>query len=219
MSTATFDFRTLIHDGGFIMTPLIACSVLGTVVLVERLIAFWGLRRRGRRLSAKVLGLARRGELAAARAAIGNVGSPLAQIFAAGLDRAESPRHAAAALERMRTACVQELKRGLWILGTIGASAPFIGLFGTVVGIIKSFQEIAATGQSGFDKVAAGISEALIATGSGIVVAVIAFAAHNYFQVRVSSIAVDWKLRGEEFLEALDESREDRPSYPELAAK
>jgi biopolymer transport protein ExbB len=221
MATASFDFRTLLHDGGFIMAPLVACSVLATIVLVERTIALFGLRRRGARLSQRVLALARRAEFAAARAAIGRGGStPLGAIFAAALDRAESARHAAAALERARTAEVQELKRGLWILGTIGASAPFVGLFGTVVGIIESFQEIAHTGQGGFSTVAAGISEALIATGSGIVVAVIAFAAHNYFQVRVSSIALDWKLRGEEFLEALEEGRAFHlpAPRPELAA-
>jgi biopolymer transport protein ExbB/TolQ len=90
------------------------------------------------------------------------------------------------------------LRRFLWILGTIGSSAPFIGLFGTVVGIIKSFSAIAASGKSGFAVVAAGISEALIATAAGIIVAVIAVLLYNYFQVKLQGIALEFRNRLED---------------------
>jgi biopolymer transport protein ExbB/TolQ len=85
------------------------------------------------------------------------------------------------------------LKRFLWVLGTIGSSAPFVGLFGTVVGIIKSFESISMTGKSGFTVVASGISEALVATAAGIIVAVIAVIFYNYFQVRISRINLEFK--------------------------
>src|SRR5690606_26477531 len=65
-------------------------------------------------------------------------------------------------------------KSGLWILGTLGNAAPFIGLLGTVIGIIKSFRDMAIEGSGGFAVVAAGISEALIATAAGLVVAITA---------------------------------------------
>jgi len=85
------------------------------------------------------------------------------------------------------------LKKFLWVIGTIGSSAPFIGLFGTVVGIIGSFDAMAQTGKSGFSVVAASLSEALIATAAGIVVAVFAVVLYNYFQTKLNSINLEFK--------------------------
>jgi biopolymer transport protein ExbB/TolQ len=82
----------------------------------------------------------------------------------------------------------QRLRKNLWILGTVASSAPFIGLLGTVVGIIKSFESMAIEGTGGFSVVAAGISEALVATALGLGVAIIALIFYNYFQTRVSNL-------------------------------
>src|SRR5262249_61933429 len=82
-----------------------------------------------------------------------------------------------------------KLKKNLWILGTVASSAPFIGLLGTVVGIIKSFENMAVVGTGGFSVVAAGISEALVATALGLGVATIALVFYNYFQIRVAKIS------------------------------
>jgi biopolymer transport protein ExbB/TolQ len=82
----------------------------------------------------------------------------------------------------------QKLKKNLWILGTVASSAPFIGLLGTVVGIIKSFESMAIAGTGGFAVVAAGISEALVATALGLGVAIIAVIFYNYFQTRISML-------------------------------
>ena len=76
----------------------------------------------------------------------------------------------------------QKLRKHLWILGTVASSAPFIGLLGTVVGIIRSFESMAVAGTGGFAVVAAGISEALVATALGLGVAIIALIFYNYFQ-------------------------------------
>ena len=81
----------------------------------------------------------------------------------------------------------QKLKKHLWILGTVASSAPFIGLLGTVVGIIKSFESMAIAGTGGFAVVAAGISEALVATALGLAVAIIAVIFYNYFQTRIAN--------------------------------
>jgi biopolymer transport protein ExbB len=91
----------------------------------------------------------------------------------------------------------------LWILGTIGSSAPFIGLFGTVVGIIRAFQDMAEHGAGGFEVVAAGISEALVATAAGLFVAIIALLFFNYLQVRVGAIAATYARACERFVQAL----------------
>jgi biopolymer transport protein ExbB len=203
MAVPELEIRTLIREGGFIMWPLFACSVLATIVLVERSIALFGARREGRRLAKTVLCMARGGDLAGALRICVRARSPLGEVLAAVIERASRPDQAAAALERARVSAVEDLRRGLWILGTIGAAAPFVGLFGTVVGILQSFRMIARTGEGGFATVAAGISEALVATGAGLLVAIVAYAAHNYFQVKVGSIATDWKIRGDELLEAV----------------
>ena len=96
------------------------------------------------------------------------------------------------------------LRRNVWILGTIGAIAPFIGLFGTVVGIMQAFRHMAATGQ-GFTVVASGISEALVATAGGIAVAIEAVVIYNFLNVHVGKLALQLKLVVEEFLETLHE--------------
>ena len=96
------------------------------------------------------------------------------------------------------------LKRGIWVLGTIGASAPFIGLFGTVIGIIKAFHQMAIMGTGGFAVVAAGISEALIATALGLIVAIIAVIFFNYMQVRISNLDTLLRVGLGKVLEAAD---------------
>ena len=82
----------------------------------------------------------------------------------------------------------QKLRKHLWILGTVASSAPFIGLLGTVIGIIKSFENMAIVGTGGFTVVAAGISEALVATALGLGVAIIALIFYNYFQTRIGNL-------------------------------
>jgi biopolymer transport protein ExbB len=82
----------------------------------------------------------------------------------------------------------QKLRKHLWILGTVASSAPFIGLLGTVIGIIKSFESMAVSGTGGFAVVAAGISEALVATALGLGVAIIAVIFYNYFQTRIATL-------------------------------
>ncbi len=95
------------------------------------------------------------------------------------------------------------LRRYLWLLGTISSSAPFIGLFGTVVGIIKSFDSIAQAGKSGFAVVAADLSEALVATAAGIGVAVLAVLLFNYFQTWLKQTSLEFRHRLEDFVDTI----------------
>ena len=100
---------------------------------------------------------------------------------------------------------------GSW--GTIGSAAPFLGLFGTVVGVLRAFRKIAETGNTGFVVVAAGISEALIATAAGIMVAVIAVVFYNYLQVRATGLTIDSNLLLESVGDTLaDKEQETRES-------
>ena len=93
----------------------------------------------------------------------------------------------------------------------MGAVAPFVGLFGTVVGIIRAFRDISAAGAMGFPVVARGVSEALVATAGGIGVAVLAVVLYNYFQSRANEATVEIRLVVDEFLEQLEGAR-TRPS-------
>lgn len=96
-------------------------------------------------------------------------------------------------LQRRLSETNADLKKNLWILGTIGSSAPFVGLFGTVWGIMGSFRAIGSAGKAGFAVVAGTISESLIATAGGIIVAVFAVILYNYLQTRIAEIAREFR--------------------------
>jgi biopolymer transport protein ExbB len=93
------------------------------------------------------------------------------------------------------------LKKNLWILGTIGSASPFVGLLGTVVGIIRAFHDMAEKGAGGFTVVAAGISEALIATGAGLIVAIVALLTYNIFINAANQTISGMKLTLDELLD------------------
>jgi len=95
----------------------------------------------------------------------------------------------------------------LWILGTIGSSAPFIGLFGTVVGIMRAFHSMALVGTGGFGVVAGGISEALIATALGLAIGIVSLVFYNYLQNRVERIDGALRIGSARLLEAVAAAR------------
>lgn len=182
----------LIHQGWYATYPLIVFSVITLSILIERL---WTLGRVGATIKAitdEVCGLLMKGDLkqATSVAESHKEASPASRIYAAlmPLIRKGDVEEILEFGERRRLEENRVLRRNIWMLGTIGASAPFIGLFGTVVGIIKSFHQMAVMGTGGFSVVAAGISEALVATALGLVVAILAVIFYNYLQVRVGNL-------------------------------
>jgi len=118
-----------------------------------------------------------------------------------GTSREEMMEAAHRAIERATAVNLSDLKRGLAGLATIGATAPFVGLFGTVVGIINAFQGMALTGSGGIGAVSAGISEALVATAFGLFVAVPAVWAFNYFTTRVEGFTVEMDNSASELID------------------
>jgi biopolymer transport protein ExbB/TolQ len=109
----------------------------------------------------------------------------------------------ARALERQAARETQVLKRGIAILATVASTAPFVGLFGTVIGIINSFNSMAASGSGGLGTVSAGIAEALGTTAVGLFVAIIAVVAYNVLQGWVDARAVDVSESSNEFLDVV----------------
>ena len=179
--------------GGFAMYPLLICSLAVWVVIFERL---WRFRRMSGELAVfheeamKALLAGERQRLRGICEASARV--PTARIVGAALERmdAKDARLRSGwfeAMDRKRLMVNQDLRRYFWVLGTIGSSAPFIGLFGTVVGILRSFRDMAR-----------GISESLIATAAGIVVAVVAVIAYNAFQTKWGSLVLGIRLHSEE---------------------
>jgi biopolymer transport protein ExbB len=206
----------VLRTGSASMWIIVACSVIALAVAIERAIALWGFTARARALADAVSRALFRGDLEDARAQCDRSGSPAADVFLAALVPSAAraggraarpdPERIAAAIERERQQANLKLRRNLWILGTVGATAPFVGLFGTVVGIMHAFRQMANTGQGGFAVVAAGISEALVTTAGGIAVAIEAVVIYNFLNVHVGKLALELKLLAEEYLELVREA-------------
>lgn len=209
-------FNELLHYvklGGITMVVIIACSVISLAVAVDRAIALWNFGHDARALSELIAKHLLRGDVATARAVADRSRALSSDLYRVGFERLERMRSTGnlleAAVERERAQLGLRLKKNLWILGTIAATTPFVGLFGTVAGIMRSFRElgldVASGGSGGSAAVMTGISEALVATAAGILVAVEAVVLYNYFQARIGRLVVEVRLLAEEFLELLRE--------------
>jgi len=172
---------------------LIGLSVLTLYLFIERLITFAKAKKSSKEVAPKLAGMLKKGQIREALALSTkkeNRGSHLARVTAAGIQSflegqevrlsfEEQVETAARGCERASIIFTQELRRGISTLGTVATSSPFIGLFGTIFGIINAFRGMALTGSGGIGAVASGISEALITTAFGIGVAIIALWCFN----------------------------------------
>ncbi len=185
------DLLQVIQKGAIATYPLILMSVVSVAVVLERL---WSLRNIGSltlRLTESLIEPISKGQKELAMAICRqNSQCPAARIFLNVISRhrGESFETGSAHATEAMFEETHKLRKHLWILGTVASSAPFIGLLGTVVGIIKSFESMAIMGTGGFTVVAAGISEALVATALGLGVAIIALIFYNYFQTKIGNL-------------------------------
>jgi len=195
----------LLTQGGGALGVVLAFSVTALAVAIERAIGQWKFVTRARALGDTVTRCLARGALEEGRSACERSQSPVADIFLVGYERLgrAKPEHVATAVNRERLRVNQDLRVRLWMLGTIGATAPFVGLFGTVVGIMKAMGGFKADEEVKFTTVSGPISEALVVTAVGILVAVGAVILFNYFSQRAARIATEMKLLTDEFLELL----------------
>ena len=155
----------IFRAGGFVMWPLLICSIATWGIVFERIFSQWNLGAKSVALTDKVQGLLDKGEREKALEACLRSDLVIARIFEdvirRGNDKQESLETIQKRVNRGKTELNIAFRRYLWILGTIGSATPFLGLFGTVVGILRAFRHIAETGDTGFSVVAGGISEAL----------------------------------------------------------
>ena len=191
MQQQGLDLIDIIQKGAIATYPLILLSVISVTVVLERLWSLKNLSSITLRITESLLDPLKKGQRDLAIVMCKQHSDcPVGRIVLNILnhDNAARPELTnSVAIEAMFEEA-QRLKKNLWILGTVASSAPFIGLLGTVVGIIKSFESMAVAGTGGFAVVAAGISEALVATALGLAVAIIAVIFYNYFQTRIASL-------------------------------
>jgi biopolymer transport protein ExbB/TolQ len=172
----------------WVMYVLLALSVASIGAMVER---WWFFRKHGgEALGEALCDLLEQGEPLAAEGLLRRHPSIEARVFLASLRWARGgPDALAAAIDGEMTKRRRELERGMTLLGTLGNNAPFIGLFGTVIGVIVAFADLAeGTNKIAMDKVMGGIAEALVATGVGLFVAIPAVVAYNIFQKKITDI-------------------------------
>lgn len=194
----------LLHMGRLTVYPLGVGSLLVLAIVFERIWRFRGIERGTRELTRESIEALVRRDVDTARSLCEKAKTPIADVYL------EAMRWQNIALEDLegilstsRQELAQDLKRGLWVVGTIGSLAPYVGLLGTVIGIIRAFQAMAEHGAGGFEVVAAGISEALVATAAGLFVAIVALMFFNYLQVRVGAIASTYARSCERFVQSL----------------
>jgi len=186
-----------------IVLTLFIMSAWSIGVMIDRVIAFNGARNQSRQFAPAVAGALREGKLdEAIKIADRYSKSHLAKVVVAGLQEfrahqlssdisGEEIEASKRALERAEAIVHAELKRGISSLATIGSSSPFVGLLGTVLGIINAFKGISTEKSTGLGAVAGGISEALVTTAVGLFVAIPAVWAYNYFTNRVEAFDVE----------------------------
>jgi biopolymer transport protein ExbB/biopolymer transport protein TolQ len=215
--TVGFDPISLWHNMGLlakaVVVILFIMSVWSFAVMIDRALYFSAARKQSREFAPRVAGALRDGKLdEAVKIADRNKKSHLAEVVTAGLqefrnygsggtvteDQIEASQRA---LERSEAIVHAKLKRGLGGLATIGSTSPFIGLFGTVVGILNAFRAIAEQKTPGIGAVASGISEALVTTAFGLLVAIPAVMAFNYFTGKVEAFDVEMDNSSSELID------------------
>jgi biopolymer transport protein ExbB/biopolymer transport protein TolQ len=196
-----------------VVLVLFIMSIWSLAVIIDRALYFSAARKQSRDFAPRVAGALRENKLEEAiKVGDRNKKSHLAEVVTAGLSEfrnygsggavtVEQIESSKRALERSEAIVHAKLKRGLGGLATIGSTAPFVGLFGTVAGILKAFQEIATQKTAGIGAVAGGISEALVTTAFGLLVAIPAVMCFNYFTNKVESFDVEMDNSSSELLD------------------
>jgi biopolymer transport protein ExbB len=202
----------LFKAGGWLMLPLLACSIIAVGIIAER---FWSLQTKHispPELISQIWQWLRFQQVDESRIKALQANSPLGQILAAGLiNRDHSREITKESIEDVGRHVTVSLERNLNTLGTIAAIAPLIGLLGTVIGMIKVFAVITTEGVGNPETLAGGISEALITTATGLVVAIPSLIFYRFFRGKISRLVVDMEEQAMKLIEILHGDRNFDP--------
>ena len=194
----------IVQAGGWMMWPIIACSVIAVAIILERLWTLQEKRVLPPGVANHVWELVQQNQLDVKQIQQVHQSAPIGQVFAAGLAYRHAPREVLKeVVEDTGRHVVHDLERYLSPLGTIAAISPLLGLLGTVSGMIRSFTAITAGGVPNPAVLAGGISEALVATAAGLTVAIPALIAYRYLRGRVEGLVVKIEKESIRFIEAL----------------
>ena len=195
-----------VTQGGFRMYPLLLCSLVGLIFIIERTIIYYRIRGHTAEIFSEVRASLLNADLHRSIEFCEKFDHPVATTLKSGLLRlGKSPQEIEKAMESVALHEISKLEKGLWILATLANVAPLFGFLGTVTGMISSFAALAEAGMGNPQAVASGISEALITTATGLIIALPVQAAYNYFNNKVSNFALDMETSASMLLETFSE--------------
>lgn len=193
-------------QGGPMMIPLLTCSVLGLIFIIERAIAYYRIKGHTPEIFSEIRRSLLDNDLPRSLEICETYDHPVATTLKSGLLRyGKSHEEIEKAMESVALHEVSKLEKGLWILATVANIAPLFGFLGTVTGMIASFEALAEVGLGDPRAVAGGIAEALITTATGLSIALPVQAAYNYFNNRVATFALDMETSSSMLLETFNE--------------
>src|SRR4030043_1321613 len=195
----------ILQTGGFTMYILLFCSFLSLTILLERIIYYRKLSRTKRAgFMTRIKRALKSGDIERAMEICNETVAPYSNVIYSGLElHHHNEKEIGNAMEREITVETIKLERFTGIVGTIGNTAVYIGLFGTVLGIIRAFHDIATAGAGGMSIVIGGVAEALVCTAMGLLVAMPAVIAYNYFMKGVDRSIKDTELCASELIDLI----------------
>jgi len=190
-----------IMQQSLVMPVLLVFSVVCIAVCFERWIYFLRNARVNGGMMDRIRTFVKSGNVGEAKKELSRASGLLPEAIAAQLDAMHLPRNERESLVLYYHQRLQALlSKRLWVFGTLSFICPLIGLLGTVLGVMRSFRDLAISGSGGPTIVAAGISEALIATAGGIAVAIVAAIIYNYFNIWMKSTLASGDIFGQEMI-------------------
>jgi len=180
----------LFFHGGPVMYPLLACSILVLTVIIERLF-FWAAvdLNRNMKLIEDVLELCRQGDWEGVRTRVSGSKDFIIRVLVSGILHREFSM--TKAMEAAAAEEIRNMRRYMGVLDTMITVAPLLGIFGTVIGIIASFEALGAAGIDQPQAVTAGIAQALITTAAGLGIAILSVFPYNYFNSKVEKAVLN----------------------------
>ena len=198
---SSFSVKEIFLLGWPILSLLLICSVLSLAVILERWVYFSKRKIDVKDFLAKIPKVLSSGKEGAQHAA--SLGDPVISLLRAALSSGGTRSSLELAMDRAVRMQVGEMERFVPLLGTVAGAAPFIGLLGTVIGIIRAFKSIAVSGGGGPQVVAAGIAEALTATALGLFVAIPALVFYNYYSTKIRRLTESMEICADEIVEII----------------
>jgi biopolymer transport protein ExbB len=199
----------IVKAGGIMMVPIILASIIAAAIILERLWTLQPRRVLPSELTEKVWRWVEQRQIQDKHIAALQQNSPLGKLLAAGLANRHRGRDIIKeSIEDTGRHVVHELERFVNALGTIATVSPLLGLLGTVIGMIRTFNAITSAGIGNPAALAGGIAEALITTAAGLIVAIPALLGYKYLRGRVESLVVEMEKEAIKLVQAMDESAE-----------